>query len=324
MAATPERCDMGSLSTLRTTVRRSRLGWGIVAPLSLIAGIGCSSDSTPDLADDITQPAAASSALSRMVASEVAFATAASETSVIEAFRTFIAPDGVLFRPGPTEAGPWLDDQEPGDGQLQWVPTHAGIASSGDLGYTTGPYRAGAEDDASWGHYVSVWKRGANGTFRVALDIGTSHPALEAGLPPFESTTLEDDSLASVSQPVADSPTSEHQDQLLAVDAQFGRVLGTQGLASAMQEFGTASARVHRTGVYPITEREDLRSSPLAEERSTLTSVGAEASQSGTFGFTYGTTSEVGDEGSSGNYLAIWRRDPGDVWTLALFLSDAP
>lgn len=61
---------------------------------------------------------------------------------------------------------------------LRWAPDAAEVAASGDLGYTRGRYRmttagAGGETATAGGIYVTIWRRGGDGRWRAALDIGT-------------------------------------------------------------------------------------------------------------------------------------------------------
>ena len=50
---------------------------------------------------------------------------------------------------------------------LQWAATKADISSSGDIGYTSGTYQMGPEK----GKYVTVWKKQADGSWKVVEDI---------------------------------------------------------------------------------------------------------------------------------------------------------
>ena len=61
---------------------------------------------------------------------------------------------------------------------LEWEPVQADVAESGDLGYTLGRYesrRVGPDGQPvrQTGSYLTVWKRGADGSWKVALDIGS-------------------------------------------------------------------------------------------------------------------------------------------------------
>lgn len=262
-------------------------------------------------------------ALSALVESEIAFAAAAEAQGTGLAFREYIAEDGIIFRPGPTVAGPWFAEREPGDGPLAWVPVHAAIASSGDLGYTTGPYRAGSESDRSWGHYVSLWKLRDDGSFKVALDIGTPHDEPPGGLPSLSSAQVEADTTLVLSFPAGSADTSSPE-SLFEADGRLSHILQEEGLLNALDSLGTGSTRFHQSGSFPRTSRNEVASSTAAEQRLLIAREGGEVSRSGTFGYTYGSSEQGEGSGAEaeGNYLAVWKRDPGDPWRLLLFLTD--
>src|ERR1044072_6423673 len=84
------------------------------------------------------------SALQEMVKTEQAFSKMAQEKTIREAFMTFIADDGLLFRPGAVNGKKWMLEHPvpPSDKKpvLSWQPAFAGMAESGDMGFTTGPW----------------------------------------------------------------------------------------------------------------------------------------------------------------------------------------
>jgi ketosteroid isomerase-like protein len=70
----------------------------------------------------------------------------------------------------------FLDDKK---NQLIWTPAGADISASGDLGYTYGDYefRSAGKDGKpviSHGKYTTIWKKQADGEWRVVLDMGNS------------------------------------------------------------------------------------------------------------------------------------------------------
>ena len=71
---------------------------------------------------------------------------------------------------------------------LEWEPLFADASGSDDLGYTIGrwTYRsldsAGAEQTAQ-GHYVTIWKKQANGSWKYVFDTGTEGVPEEAEEP---------------------------------------------------------------------------------------------------------------------------------------------
>jgi ketosteroid isomerase-like protein len=73
----------------------------------------------------------------------------------------------------------FLDDK---NNQLIWTPVGADISSSGDLGYTYGNYEFHAKDKdgrpvIEYGKYTSIWKKQADGSWKVVLDMGNASPA---------------------------------------------------------------------------------------------------------------------------------------------------
>jgi ketosteroid isomerase-like protein len=72
----------------------------------------------------------------------------------------------------------FLDDK---NNHLTWTPVGADISASGDLGYTYGTFefRSVGKDGKPFverGKYASIWKRQADKSWKVALDMGNSGP----------------------------------------------------------------------------------------------------------------------------------------------------
>ncbi len=71
--------------------------------------------------------------------------------------------------------------------QLTWTPTDAMMGPSGDMGYTWGHFE-GHSKDASGnpvtvkGRYITVWKKQADGQWKVVLDAGANEPVPRPGI----------------------------------------------------------------------------------------------------------------------------------------------
>lgn len=62
---------------------------------------------------------------------------------------------------------------------LDWAPVHGEASVDGSFGYTWGRYalyRAATPDARQLGKYLTVWRRDAQGRWRVAADIGNQTP----------------------------------------------------------------------------------------------------------------------------------------------------
>lgn len=82
---------------------------------------------------------------------------------------------------------------------LQWTATKADVSASGDLGYTTGTYQMTMNDAAGKpmtekGKYVTVWKKQADGQWKVTNDIFNADAP-----PPAPAPTVEPKSKKAVS-----------------------------------------------------------------------------------------------------------------------------
>ena len=115
-----------------------------------------------------------------MVESERKFYRTGQEKGTRAAFLAFLADDGIVFRPGPVNGkGVWEKRAETGL-DLIWEPAFAAIARSADFGYTTGPakWRANKKEEKflGYGHFVSIWKKQKDGSWKVALDCGIENP----------------------------------------------------------------------------------------------------------------------------------------------------
>jgi len=76
--------------------------------------------------------------------------------------------------------------------QLTWTPTDAVMGPSGDVGYTWGHFEGKSKDAngnpvTTSGRYITIWRKQADGNWKVVLDAGANEPA-DAGecckLPP--------------------------------------------------------------------------------------------------------------------------------------------
>ncbi len=103
------------------------------------------------------------------------------------AFIDRMAPDGVLLMNGqaPIEgldkikkAMQWT----PKEYQLTWTPMAAVMGPSGDMGYTWGHFEGRSIDVNGYpvvtkGRYMTIWRKEANGDWKIVLDAGANEPA---------------------------------------------------------------------------------------------------------------------------------------------------
>jgi ketosteroid isomerase-like protein len=128
---------------------------------------------------------AQTTALDDMVRTEQRFAARALVVGWKQAFLEYFADSAVGFDADQIVPAKELFRKRPDppkDLRLIWEPRYGDISSSGDLGYLTGPVRRinPAVDNGRPQHslYASVWKRQADGSFRVVMAWACPHRRL--------------------------------------------------------------------------------------------------------------------------------------------------
>ncbi len=234
---------------------------------------------------------------------ERAFAADGYQNGVKKSFLAFAAADGIIFNPGPVnaqevfEATPDEDLAEP-RAHLVWWPLYAGIARSGDLGFTTGPY---AVDDNRRGHYFTVWKKQPDGEWKWLLDAGVGADASGEGGQGSPVSFLPASAGGSPS-PAAALASVAALEQRIAARAQ-------SDLKSAYGDFLEADSRFHSAGAPPAKTIED-RDTALDARPSTIEfrALGGGASEAGDLVWTYGEgRTDAAATGQTGYYVRIWQ-----------------
>lgn len=265
--------------------------------------------------------------LDALVRAERDFAAIATDSTVQAAFESRIAEDAILFRPGPVDGVPALAAQPMSDDlALIWAPAWADVSAAGDLGYTTGPWRAGARGiptdslpDA--GQYVTLWHRTASG-FRFVLDFGISHDAADVAWP----AEAERAGPAASAEPVGDDGLRLQQasDALLIADQDLAHALA-DGDPAAYRAYATDTVRVLRNGAAPGFGVDALIAA-APDIAVNFVPARAVVATSNDLGYTYGEVRAAGNaqEPPMGYYLRIWRRQGDGSWKLALDLVSVP
>jgi Domain of unknown function (DUF4440) len=257
------------------------------------------------------------SGLRSLVAAERAFARHSERAGIKESFVANLGVDGVLFRPGPVNGLEWFRDRPAPRAYLSWEPEVAAISASGDMGFTTGPWElraTGASDSVSGaGHYVTVWKRDSTGTWKMAVDIGTSHARVPRPT----------DVAGSVISATA-SLGPDAKQAIMARDSLLGKSGGAPQSAVLIGAMAP-DARLHREGALPALGIDAVRAAMAGDDRPYHSKpLGAAASRAGDFGYTYGEYELVATftrPAERGFYLRLWRPGEDGTWRIILDLA---
>ena len=272
----------------------------VVAAVSLIVGGAA-----------LAQSSSLQSDFDGLVAAERAFAKLSEEKGIKESFLANVADDAVVFRPGPVPGKEWLSAHPNPAALLVWHPTHAAIAVSGDLGWTTGPYEVTPNGrPKAYGQYSTVWRKQPDGRWKFVVDlgIGTPSPAPETGPPHLSAVQAKDGKVDAASA----------RESLLAADRDLAKAAAAQGLAAAYVAAAADDAYLLRDDHQPFVGKEAIRGA-LAGDKGGVTwePAGSGVSKAGDLGYVYGTASRKAPQ-ESGVFMRVWQRQPGGAWKLAL------
>lgn len=258
-----------------------------------------------------------------LIAAERAFSKASVEKGPREAFLAFLADDGLLFEPGPVNGKKqWEPRPAQAPGVLIWRPIHSDIAASGDLGYNTGPYELRPNDPSrpkGYGHFMSIWKKQADGTWKVAVDMGNRHPAPSGSEPTVDGPDVPI-RLAGV-KPATGKAGAPEIAVLVEEDRTFGKEVASSGTEAAYLARLAAEPRLYRDGSYPAVGMAAARKALAGAAPLSTEPLGGDISKAGDFGYTYGEYQVQADPGAgkpeAGHYTRIWRKQ-GKDWKLLL------
>lgn len=246
----------------------------------------------------------------QVVAAEWAFAAETAQVGINRGFTHWSTSDAVVLMAGQARTardafpdGPRSAD-EPG---LSWWPNWAGIAMSGDLGFTTGGV---STNGARTGHYFTIWKKQADGQWRWIYDGGSgasSDDVPDAATEPLVLTTASlgsaspEAAMAEVKAAEATLAAAARLDQAtahLAVLADDGRLYVTpRPPALGHAAFAEALAAWPATFDFGPAE-------------------GGGSSDAGDLVWTYGPAAWEGEgQARHGHYVRLWQKRPAG-WAL--------
>jgi ketosteroid isomerase-like protein len=238
-----------------------------------------------------------------VIAVERAFAARHQQVSVKKSFLEYAAPDGVMVTPGGVRnarefIATWPNDDD--TGFIKWWPNFAGIARSGDLGFTTGP--ASFDGGKRFTNYFTIWKKQPDGSWKWAIDLGTRKGVAPAGGP--------DEPVAVVPVSGASAKPAAAWAELLALDTELGLASGRAAIALAPRF--APEARAIGWDDSPAIGAAAIAASLAKRPPIAMKPEGGGVSAAGDLGWTYGFASWTeGGQAKRGPYLRAWQRRAG-------------
>jgi ketosteroid isomerase-like protein len=258
--------------------------------------------------ESYTQPV--SRDLQALAAAERAFAAETVKVGFRDGFIKYFADDGIGFGPHPERTKEVLQKRLAPAGPrtliFNWQPMFGDISRAGDLGYTTGPVLftdlSSDPKPPRHGLYFSVWQKQADGTWKVAIDMGIDTPQAVAPI----------DTSFHAARHGSNGASSKAAD-FRELDKLFLDSIAKSGARQAYSSILGDQFRIHRKGMMPVTEKsalKDLNSWPAQFEF-----IDGKISRSNDLAFTYGKYTAAEE---TGYYVHVWRVDGSGNWRLVI------
>lgn len=275
----------------------------------------------------LSQKENTSTALASLVEAERSFARTSVEKGIRESFYEFFAEDGINFQPHPTNTREAIR-KRPAQAvrppiTLNWEPVYADVSRAGDLGYTTGPYwltdQGPEHAPTRHGYYFSIWKKQADGSWKVALDLGIQTPAPAQASPP----TFHPATPSEFKPKSAGINLDNERAALISTEREFLKASNAGGVMKAFLDYMSEDARLHRNGIFPLAGKDSIRTYFSGKAmRLSWEPLKADVSRSDDLGYTYGSY-ELKEEAASaatekGYYVRVWKRNKEGRWKVVL------
>src|SRR4030095_7048355 len=171
---------------------------------------------------------------------------------------------------------------------------------------------------SSYGNYFSVWKKQANGKYRVILDIGAAQPEKLVFADGFVRSKAVATYKGKDSKPVAEA-------SLLAADKAFGAAIASKGAATAYLQTMHEAGRLHRSGYLSMSSAKAAADWMTAHVKVMTSEPGkSETATSGDLGYTWGsfTMTSSTDQAYKGYYIRVWTRQADAQWKVVADITE--
>src|ERR1043166_9298910 len=256
-------------------------------------------------------------ALGSLVDAEKSFAATSVERGIRESFLKFFAENSIIFAPEPKNGKRFYTYYEDKGRRLNWRPIFATIATSGELGVTTGPWELAKSKTEptpiAFGDFLSVWRKQLDGSWKVIVDVGVDHSRPQ-DLPAEPELLAPKETAANLDVDLARRALQEAESKLVDTLKESG--------SSAIVDVASDQIRVLRQNVLPAVGR-PAATSLLHSDRHRMTRsfIDGSLSDAGDLAYRYGSYSTAGkNETERGYYLTIWRAETNGYWKILVDL----
>lgn len=237
-------------------------------------------------------------ALSDMISREREFAQYSYDYGIKKAFLAYLTDASIMFRPQPVP-GRSIYEQYPDTftAMLRWAPEFADCASSGDVGYTYGPWQYSKEKDAlpvAYGNYFTVWEKLGNGWF-IFIDLGISYE------------DVNDLNVQCVT-PIADKKTWHSNGAAIdTFESAIATMTAEKGYDAAVTHYTAENAMIFRDGRKPMTKTEFQAMVPQDSHAVSIVQMGLKISQALDMYAVYGVLQDSQTHSDKASFVRVMR-----------------
>ncbi|HVX48799.1 MAG TPA: hypothetical protein VHB48_01530 [Chitinophagaceae bacterium] len=234
-----------------------------------------------------------------IIAAERNFAAYAAAYNTRDAFMRFLdTAHSIELRNGQAiKSYETWNNRRPDSSKLKWRPAFAGIAKSGDLGFTTGPWeyrKSAGEQPVASGEFATIWHLNSKGEWKFLVDIGTG----------FSEAAYSVDTVQKFNSTYSDIA----DDDPLTVDRRFTQqyaALGNNAFTAVItgDTWFVIDGNLPLKGMQNITAGYGLLPAGLQ-----FIETGGGTSTAGDLCYVYGTARKAD---KIGNYLRVWQKTAG-------------
>ncbi len=255
--------------------------------------------------------------LESLVRAERAFAAMSVSSGTRSAFLANLSEEAIVFAPKPTNGKTLWAKRPESKSVLAWEPEFADVSKGGDMGYTYGPWKWSVRKDtlpSVFGHFVSVWKKHSDGTWKNILDMGISHPL------PTQAPTKVATPLPHISS-IPESKESSDYSLLLAAEKSFAEASAKSGIEEAYRLYACEETTFFRNGKNPFPSVGSNSGDLFEKERHILwETIAGDVAKLGDIGYAYGAYSLPADSKvrKVGHYVHIWKHTAKGGWKIVV------
>jgi ketosteroid isomerase-like protein len=255
-----------------------------------------------------------------VINTERSFSKMCVETSIKESFLQYMHDDAIGFQAGPVKMKEIYSKREKSATYLYWEPEYVEVSAAGDLALSTGPWelrKTKADSaNASFGHFITIWQKQPDNTWKFIFDAGISHDKTEVkpvNVKTFIPQKHEPD------YPLEIDLKKEH-DAIMELEKKFADGLDKEDFEKNYSPIVSDDVKLYREGWYPSKDKtETLDKIKKMEGKISWKTIKSTVAASGDFAYTYGLMEITGKAGiEKFNYMHVWRKIPNDSWKIIL------